>query len=67
LKYLQNQNKIKSSNYVFIHNTENQGSSANLRKAAFQYCKPEEISMIVDGDDELIGRQVLKLFNAVYQ
>lgn len=23
--------------------------------------------MIIDGDDELIGRQVLKLFNAVFQ
>lgn len=23
--------------------------------------------MIVDGDDELVGRQVLKLFNAVFQ
>jgi hypothetical protein len=23
--------------------------------------------VVVDGDDELIGRQVLKLFNAVYQ
>jgi len=23
--------------------------------------------MVVDGDDELIGRQVLKLFNAIFQ
>jgi hypothetical protein len=39
----------------------------NIRTAAFDNCKPNEILMIVDGDDELIGRQVLKLFNAVYQ
>ena len=39
----------------------------NLRMAARTKCKPNEIFMIVDGDDELIGRQVLKLFNAVFQ
>ena len=39
----------------------------NLRMAAKQYCKPEEIFLIVDGDDELLGRQVFKLFNSVFQ
>lgn len=39
----------------------------NLRKAAMQYCKPEEIYMIVDGDDQLVGKQVFKLFNAQFQ
>ena len=40
---------------------------ANLRKAAMEYCQPEEIFVIVDGDDELLGRQVFKLFNSVFQ
>jgi hypothetical protein len=39
----------------------------NLRTAAQQYCRPSDIYLIVDGDDELLGRQVLKLFNAVFQ
>jgi len=39
----------------------------NLRWAATSFCKPDDIFMIVDGDDELLGRQVLKLFNAVFQ
>lgn len=39
----------------------------NLRMAAKHFCRPEEIFLIVDGDDELIGRQVLKLFSAVFQ
>jgi len=39
----------------------------NLRKSAMEYCKPEEIFMIVDGDDELLGRQVFKFFNAIFQ
>jgi hypothetical protein len=39
----------------------------NLRYAAQNFCSPTDIFMIVDGDDELIGKQVLKLFNAVFQ
>jgi len=39
----------------------------NLRRAANQLCQPEEIYLIVDGDDELIGRKVLSLFNSVFQ
>lgn len=40
---------------------------SNLRSAARNHCKPEEIFLIVDGDDELLGKQVLKLFNSVFQ
>ena len=39
----------------------------NLRMAAKHYCQPEEIFLIIDGDDMLLGRQVLKLFNAAFQ
>ena len=39
----------------------------NLRRAALEFCKPEEVFLIVDGDDELLGRQVLKLFSAFFQ
>ncbi len=39
----------------------------NLRRAAKEFCRPYEIFLIVDGDDELIGRQVLKLYNSIFQ
>ena len=39
----------------------------NLRNAAFNFCKEDDIFVIVDGDDELIGKYVLNLFNAVFQ
>ena len=39
----------------------------NIRRAAQQFCKPNEIFMIVDGDDELLGSQVFKVFNSVFQ
>ena len=39
----------------------------NIRNAAKSHCDPKDIMIIVDGDDQLIGKQVFKLFNAVFQ
>lgn len=39
----------------------------NIYRAAHQFCQPHEIFMIIDGDDELIGTQILKLYNALFQ
>ena len=39
----------------------------NLHWAAHNFCEPNDIMTIIDGDDFLIGKQVFKLFNAVYQ
>lgn len=38
----------------------------NLRRAAMEFCKSEEIFLIVDGDDELLGKQVLKIFRSFF-
>jgi len=32
-----------------------------------KYCSEESIVMIVDGDDSIIGYQVLQVLNAVYK
>lgn len=40
---------------------------ANIYEAANHFCKPYEIFIILDGDDEIVGKQVFKLFNAIYQ
>ena len=39
----------------------------NIDFAARNLCKAGEIMTIIDGDDYLIGRQVLKVINAEYQ
>ena len=64
---LTNQAKIPSERFTVVKNEERKMAMPNLRMAAKQYCKPEEIFLIVDGDDELLGRQVFKLFNSVFQ
>lgn len=32
-----------------------------------KYCSSDSIAVGIDGDDELIGKNVLKIFNAAYQ
>ncbi len=39
----------------------------NLRLAAKDYCKPNDIFLVIDGDDYLVGRQVFKLYSAKFQ
>ena len=35
----------------FIKNTERKFATFNLRNAAYNYCKPKDVFVIVDGDD----------------
>ena len=55
------------SKITFIKNVVWQGAMPNLRNAALKNCRNDSIFIAIDGDDELIGKQVLKLYNAVYQ
>lgn len=50
-----------------IINVENMLALANIYNAITNHCKSGEIVMLVDGDDSLLGRQAMSLFNAVYQ
>lgn len=39
----------------------------NINTAIKQHCPKDAIAVLVSGDDELLGKQVFKLLNAVYQ
>jgi hypothetical protein len=39
----------------------------NIYRAITEYCSEDSVVLNLDGDDELIGRNVLKIFNANYQ
>jgi glycosyltransferase involved in cell wall biosynthesis len=67
IDFLQKQLAVPKERYTVIKNQKQMKAMHNLRTAALNHCAPEEIFLIVDGDDELIGRQVLKLFNAYFQ
>lgn len=50
-----------------VINQERKMAMPNLHWAATEFCKPYEIFMIIDGDDELIGKQVFKHFSSIFQ
>jgi hypothetical protein len=39
----------------------------NIDKAIREYCHSDEIVVMVDGDDELLVKDSLKVFNSIYQ
>ena len=61
-EYPEMKNKV-----TIVENRQRVYSLANRYKAITQYCNEDEIIIDIDADDELIGSQVLKLFNALYQ
>lgn len=52
---------------VLITNKKQMTAVPNIHLAITKHCKPNEIGFFVDGDDELVGRKVFKVFNAIYQ
>ena len=61
IKECHQENKV-----TLIRNPERLGAVANIYNAAHM-CRPEEIILIVDGDDWLAHDNVLNRLNAVYQ
>lgn len=56
-----------SERLKMIRNLERKFALPNLRDAAMNFCKSEQIFLVVDGDDELIGKQVFRLYNTLFQ
>lgn len=50
-----------------LRNTVHRTAVENIYYTIHKYCDYNQISYIIDGDDEIIGTQVFKLFNALYQ
>jgi hypothetical protein len=58
---------LNNRQFLLVKNANQMKALNNIRTAAVTYCNPDDIMIIVDGDDQLIGKQVFKLFNAVFQ
>ena len=58
---------IEKSSFIFIENKERKTALENIYIATHSYCSTDSVAMVVDADDELIGKNVLKVFNAAYQ
>ena len=53
--------------FILVHQKSRLRSLANVYYAAHKYCDYNQIFMVVDGDDYLVGRMVFKTFNQEYQ
>lgn len=65
-EYLRNNLVYLSGRVKIQKNSERKMALPNILDAAYNYCNPEDIFMIIDGDDYLLGKYVFKLFNAAY-
>lgn len=67
IKHFLKRNKKLASKVVLITNKKQMTAVPNIHMAITKHCKPNEVGFFVDGDDELVGRKVFKVFNAIYQ
>ena len=58
---------IDKARYAYIENSERATTLPNLYFTAMRHCGREDIVFHIDGDDELIGRNILQVFNSVNQ
>lgn len=62
-EYVKGHEVYREGRLKIQRNEERKMALANILDAAYNFCKPEEIFMVIDGDDYLLGRLVFKLFN----
>lgn len=58
---------INKTLFTFIENSKHVTKLQNIYFAAINHCGENSIVIDFDADDELIGRNVLKVFNWAYQ
>lgn len=50
-----------------MQNLKRNFATYNIINAAFNYCDEDDIQVLLDGDDELIGKNSFQLLNSAYQ
>ena len=50
-----------------IKNKRRMYAAYNIHYAISNYCQRDDVAVLVDGDDELLGTQVFKLINHAYE
>lgn len=53
--------------FVLLRNEKRMTVAPNIFRAVHSHCQPDAIVVVIDGDDELLGRLPLKVFNHVYR
>lgn len=50
----------------YVRNLERKYATYNILNAGFNFCADDDIQVLMDGDDELIGAHVLTMVNGLY-
>lgn len=58
--------EISPQKYIFIANSQRKTALENIDIAIRKHCGDRQIFTLVDLDDEIIGKNTLKLFNTAY-
>lgn len=64
-KYIQRRHS--HLNVTFVGNKKRMFATFNIYNSIKTYCNLQDIVVLLDGDDELMGTQVLNILNKVYQ
>jgi cellulose synthase/poly-beta-1,6-N-acetylglucosamine synthase-like glycosyltransferase len=66
IEYLKWRN-VPKEKFILVSSQRRNTALPILYYGIHKYCNPGEIVYMVDGDDELIGTQIFKIYNAIYQ
>lgn len=50
----------------FVQNLRRNYATFNIINAAYNYCGEDDVQMLMDGDDEFIGKYAFQVMNAAY-
>lgn len=56
----------ENEKFTCIKNEKNLTALPNIYNAVINYCEPESITILLDGDDKLLNKNVLKTINEIY-
>ena len=52
---------------AFIQNKQRNFATYNILNAAYNYCHQDDVQMLMDGDDQFIGKYAFQVMNSAYQ
>jgi hypothetical protein len=52
---------------TFVQNKKQMFATYNILNAAFNFCNEDDLQVLIDGDDEIIGKYVFHVINAFYK
>lgn len=55
------------SRVQFVRNLERNYATYNIFNAAYNYCGETDVQMLLDGDDEVVGKYAFQVLNSGYQ